>query len=288
MTQEATETKTEELGAQETEQSTQETTEQETKETSSSKEEQSSEESTGGEEQEQQDINDAKEAGVDVEEFEKTRKALHKANKEAQKRREQLQQWNELGMTPEEAAELKEEKRQAEIKKAEEEGRYQDLLDQMKQETQQEKEKIQKEVEQRDEMIDTLTRKNEIHSAVSREGGIAEMLEGLLEKETKTIYEEGKPKAVLLDEAGNPRVDDKGNYMSVRQRVRELKDDKVWSHAFPAPKTSGSGTSSQSASKATGNATQANQKPKSQMSLDEKVAFQREHGLEAYQNLPYK
>lgn len=275
MTDEATENNAEQLGAEEA-------VEQPTKQ-EADKGTQTGEES-GQEKQVEQDIKDAKEQGVSVEEFQKTQKALHKANKEAQQRREKLAEWNDINATPAEIKQMLQERKEAEIKKAEEEGRYQDLLDSMRSETEQEREKSRKEVEQRDQMIDRLTRKSEITSAVSTEGGIAEMLTDKLERETKTIYEDGEPKAVLVDASGEPRKDSNGEYLSVASRVQELKNDPVWSHAFPAPRKSGSGTNSQTGAKPAPKAP-APAKKKADMSLQERDAYRAQHGLEALKAL---
>lgn len=275
---------------QERDAETTETSETESQETSTrEKSTQASDDATSDEqrEQDEQTIQDAKDDGASPEEVEKIRKALHKANKESQKRREQLNEWSELNTTPDEVKKLLEERREAEIKKAEEEGRYQDLLDQYKQENAQEREKVEKQLQEKEQVIDKLTRRTKISDAVNAEKGIPEMLYNKLEAETKTIYDNDMPTAIVVDEYGQPRTKEDGEYMSVDDRVKELKDDPVWSHAFPAPKTSGSGTSATGASKASKNSGAKPTKPKSQMSLEEKAAYVKEHGPKAFEELPY-
>lgn len=234
-------------------------------------------------------IKAAKEEGVSAEEAERMRAALKKANAQDQKRREELKAWKDLGTDPTKVQELMKREREAEVKRAEEQGRYQELIDNLEADTRKRQEDNDAKMAEKDAILDRAIRQTEISKAVAAEGGIAELLEEKLQKETKTIItDDGVPKAVLLGTDGEPRLNDAGEYMQVSERVKELKTDKIWSHAFPAPKKSGSGVDSKTSGKEVGaKGVPKTSKPKSQMSPEEKNAFRKEYGLEAYQKLSY-
>jgi hypothetical protein len=257
--------------------SEQDDTTQNTQETSST-EEGGAEENSQEKSKVDRDLERAKKDGVDVKEFEETRKALAKANKEAQKRREQLRQWDELGADPEQVKELIKQQREAEIKQAEEEGRYQELIEKIRDESTQERKKYQERLTQMEQKIQNQVYEKDLQAALMAEDGIPDLLESKLKKQTKMVEDGDTYKTVVLDEDGLETD------MSVRDLLKQWKNDDVLSHGFKAPKVSGNGTSSNSASKSTGKAIP---KPKrSDMSLREKDDYRSKYGLDAYKKLP--
>jgi len=85
----------------------------------------------------------------------------------------------------------------------------------------------------------------------------------------------------VMDEYGNPRIGDSaGSPMSVQQLVEEMKATDLWAGAFPGRKKSGGGTPQ------TKSGGMPQGKKRSDFSTQEKTAFIKEHGVEAFMKLP--
>ena len=249
----------------------------------------SSEKTSAEEEQRKQDDEDvkkAKEAGVDVEEFERTKKALAKANKEAEQRRHKLNEWDELGVDPDKVKAMLQEQRDAEIKKAEEEGRYQELLDKIKTESSEKLTKAEEKVNNMQRKLESYLVDKNLTEAIAAEDGIPKLLQGIAKQYVSVIEDDtGDYKTVILDEDGQPRKNEKGEPMNVRELVKSFKEDPDLQYAFKAPKTSGAGTDSQAAS------TPPSKKPgpkprRGDMSPKEQRDFVQKYGYEEFSKLP--
>lgn len=255
--------------------------------TSASSTQETEQESTPQEptEKVQEDLQRAKEQGVDVEEFEKIRKSLEKANKEAADRRHKLKEWEELNVNPDDVKSLLEEKRQKEIEKAEEEGRYQELIDKMREETRQREEQANQKVQTMQEKINNQVWKERVRSAIKSKDGIDELLESKILQDTKIVEDDDGYKVQVVDEYGTQKVDESGNALSVEDYVESLKDHPTYSYAFKAPSTTGSGA--KTSDKATSSGKQAPRKNRSKMSDRDKASYVKEHGIKAFKSLPW-
>lgn len=228
----------------------------------------------------EEDVKAAKEAGVSIEEFERTRKALAKANKEAQDRRHKLQEYEELGVDPEKIKSMLQEQRDKEIAQMEEERRYNELLDKMKEETTSKVEQYQKENENMKRTVEKYVRDNTINEAIAAEDGVPKLLQGIVRDRTKVVQDEhGDYLTVVLDEYGQE------SDMSVKDLVSSFKDDPDLGYAFKAPRVSGNGTSNEGSSKPP-SSKPGPKKPRSKMSATEKSVFVDKHGLDEYKKLP--
>lgn len=274
--------------AQYSEKDTNTNTNEESREADSKSAEGASEESkTTDQEKAEKAVKDAEKAGATEEELERTRKALAKANKEAQDRRYKLQEWDDLGVDPDTVKQWKEERRNEEIRKAEEEGRYQDIIDRTRQESQEIQEKAQAEVAKMKAQLESQLVDKNLTEAIAAEEGIPKLLQGIARNYVKTVQDEttGEYATKVIDEDGMPRVNDKGEEMSIRELVQSFKEDPDLSYAFKAPKTSGSGNDSQAS------ATPPSKKPgpkpkKSDMSQKEQREFVQKHGYQEFAKLP--
>jgi len=225
-------------------------------------------------------------AAADPDELDRVRKALAKANKEAQDRRYKLNEWDELGINPDTVKEWKKEREDEEIRKAEEEGRYQDIIEKTRTNATKDVEKANLERDSmKAQLEDYLVDKN-LTEAISAEEGIPKLLQGIAREYVKTIQDEsGKYSTVVLDEEGIPRKNEGGEPMNVRELVQSFKDDPELSYAFRAPKTSGSGSDGQGSATATGKTVVPKPK-KSQMTAKDKQAFVSKHGYQELAKLP--
>jgi hypothetical protein len=232
-----------------------------------------------------EDLQRAKEQGVSTEEFEKTRKALEKANKEAAERRQKLKEWEELNADPETVKKMIQEKEEKERKEAEEQGRYQELIDKMRQETQEKQEKADQRVQEMQEKLNKQILDKEVNNAISSQDGISELLDEKVKKNVKLEETDEGYNIKVVDENGFDMVDEKGKKMSLEDYVASLKEHPTFSYAFKAPKVSGAGTKS-SEGGGNGGVDASKQKPRSKMTQKEQREFVREYGIKEYQKLP--
>lgn len=233
-----------------------------------------------------EDVKDAKSVGIDVNEFERTRKALAKANKEAADRRHKLQEWERLGVDPATVETMLQQQREAEIKKAEEEGRYQELLDKMRNDTQSKIKAAEDKVANMQQSLERQLKGKAVVEAIAAEGGIVPLLESHVAKHVRVVEKDGDYIQQVVDADGQIMLDAKGNPMTLRGLVKAFKQDPDLSHGFKAPKTSGMNTSSnETASK--GGKVQFSGVRRSKMSNNESRDFVKKHGYDAYSELPW-
>lgn len=233
-----------------------------------------------------EDLKRAKEQGVSTEEFENTRKALEKANREAAERRQKLKEWEELNVDPETVQNLMKEKEEKERKEAEEQGRYQELIDKMRQQTQEEQEKANQRVQEMQDKLNKQILEKEVNSAIASQDGISELLDEKVKKNVKLEETEEGYNIKVVDENGFDMVDEKGNKMSLEDYVASLKDHPTFSYAFKAPKASGAGTKSSEGGNSAGGPDPTKQKSRSKMTQKEQREFVRDYGIKEYQKLP--
>lgn len=242
---------------------------------------------TDDQEKAEKAVKDAEKAGATEEELERTRKALAKANKEAQERRYKLQEWDDLGVDPETVKQWKEERRNEEIRKAEEEGRYQDIIERTRQESQEIQEKSQAQVAQMKAQLEKHLVDKNLTEAIAAEEGIPKLLQGIARNYVKTVHDEasGEYHTKVVDDDGMPRVNDKGEEMSIRELVQSFKEDPELQYAFKAPKTSGSGNDSQASAQPPSK--KPGPKPKKgDMSQKEQREFVQRYGYAEFAKLP--
>lgn len=234
-------------------------------------------------------VQQAKEQGVSVEEFERTKNALEKANREAMERRHKLKEWDELGVDPEKVKALLEQQAEAERKKKEEEGRYQELIDEMRNQTQSEIERKENEWKQQLQKMQSSVEKHLVDSkiaeALSSEGVKSpKLLSRYMKDYVKTVEgEDGDYKTVVLDDEGNIRTKRGGAAMTVADFVNELKSSDEFASVFPAPNVNGTGSTNDTAKAAKDAPTGLR---RSQMSMEQKIAYQTKNGMDEYLKLP--
>jgi hypothetical protein len=170
--------------------------------------------------------------------------ALEKERKAARDASRQAQQWASLGKTPEEIQALVEAQRQAEEDKAAKGGEWDKLKAQMHQ-------AHQAELSKREEREATLKRSLERRlvdadatAAIAALKGVPALLLPHVRASVKVIEEDGEFVARVIDQAGNPRVNGKGEFLSISDLVGEMRQSEVFGRAFEATGTTGSGASS--------------------------------------------
>lgn len=237
------------------------------------------------------DDKDFKESGVDPEEFERTRKALAKANKEAEARRKRLKEWDELGVDPDKVKNLLKEQQNADRKRMEEEGRYRELLEQLEETSESEKRQIREEADQRvNKMRENLEKHfidRTITEAIASEGANPKLLNRHVKDQVQVIEDDdGEFRTVVVDADGNPRLKRGGSNMTVKDLLQEMKNDDAFAPAFPAPDTSGAGTNASSTGKRGAASAPPTGLKRGDMSIQDRAAYRQKYGKEAYEKLP--
>lgn len=99
----------------------------------------------------------------------------------------------------------------------------------------------------------------------------------------------GEYVARVVDDAGNPRVNGEGKFLTVRELVSEMRDSDTFAKAFEASGQSGGGTPPAGSGGSGGTGRKGgipSDLKRGAMSTKEKVAFIKEHGEDAFMNLP--
>lgn len=227
---------------------------------------------------------------VSAKELEEAQNRIHELNKENQKRRMQIKEWEKFqedGYDPEKISGLIQQQKDLERKQLEEQGRYEELIQQMQTERESELNRIK---EEKDTELVTMKKTlekyfidNAVTDSLSKEGGSTKLLGKHIKEQLQVVEENGEYKTVVLGENGEPRTKRGGALFTVDDLVKEMKNDDDFARGFSAPNVSGSGTSNTQTPSS--NAPPPS-KPRSKMSMQEKINYRKENGTEAYNNLP--
>lgn len=197
--------------------------------------------------------------------------ALQKERKAAADAAKRAKQYEGLGLSAEEIAELVEARKKAEEDKAKNAGEWDKLKNQLN-------EKHQNELKQRDQSVASMKATLEKYlinsqavSAIAAEKGIPELLLPHVQRFTRVVEQDGEYAVQIVDAKGDPRINAKGEPLTISDLIQEMKADvKVFGRAFEGSGQSGSGTQPNSGSGGTpGNGGDA---PKSYSGTDEEKA----------------
>lgn len=168
--------------------------------------------------------------------------ALTKEREAAKTATRQAAQWASLGKTPEEITALVEAQAQAERDKLTKGGEWDKLKAQM---ADQQKAELGK----KDERIGALTKSLERRlvdadatAAIAAAKGVPALLLPHVRAQVKVIEDGGEFRAQVVDAQGNPRVNGKGEFLSIADLVAEMREDAIFGRAFEPSGTAGSGT----------------------------------------------
>lgn len=207
--------------------------------------------------------------------------ALEKERKAARELEKKVKRWESLGKSDEEIADLLKKAEDAELSEAERKGEWDKLRAQMN-------EKHQAELKSRDDKLKAMQSTLERHlidatatAAIAAEKGVPDLLLPHVQRHVRVVDEDGEFVVRVVDAKGDPRVDAKGEPLTIADLVKEMKASEIFGRAFEASGNTGSGKQPGSGSGGTGTA-----KPRGKMSLEEKADFIAQHGQEAYQALP--
>jgi hypothetical protein len=226
-----------------------------------------------------------------VEDVSGLKSALGKERDNARKAAKELQTLRETigdDFDPELYKTLKTEKEENERRKAEEKGQWDKLRGQI---TEQHAKELDKRKAREDHLIGVLSGERIDKEAALVCGelkGNATLLMPHIRAKTKLVEEEGTFSVRILDEAGNPRVNAEGKFLTIRDLVSEMQGQDVYAGAFAGTGKSGGGSSGNDGGKGGGGGGMPPAGLKrSAMSVSDKAKFIKEHGNTEYMKLPW-
>ncbi|RZL39236.1 MAG: hypothetical protein EOP35_04155 [Rubrivivax sp.] len=168
--------------------------------------------------------------------------ALQAERNNAKTATQQVAAWKALGKTPEEIQALVESAAQAERDKLTKGGEWDKLKLQMT-------EQHTVELGKKDERIKTLTTSLERRlidadatAAIAAAKGVPALLLPHVRASVRVIEDGGDFKVQVVDAAGNPRVNGKGEFLSIADLVGEMRQSDVYGRAFEPTGTTGGGS----------------------------------------------
>lgn len=169
--------------------------------------------------------------------------ALQAERQNAKTATQQAAAWKALGKTPEEIQALVDAQAAAEADKLGKSGEWDKLKTQMA-------DQHRTELGKKDERIGALTKSLERRlidadatAAIAAAKGVPLLLLPHVRASVKVIEENGDFKVQVVDAAGNPRVNGKGEFLSIADLVGEMRQSETFGRAFEASGTTGGGAS---------------------------------------------
>lgn len=167
--------------------------------------------------------------------------ALQKERDAAKTAAKQVQAWSALGKTPEEIQALVEAQAQAERDKLVKGGEWDKLKQQMLDQHKGELSKKDEAIAAREKALSRHLVDAAAVTALAEAKGSAALLLPHIRAAVKVIEEDGEYVVRVLDKTGNPRVDGKGEFLSIKDLVSEMRQSDEYGRAFDATGTTGGG-----------------------------------------------
>lgn len=169
--------------------------------------------------------------------------ALAKERKAAADAAKIAKQYQGLGLSAEEIAELVEEKKKTDEDKARKDGEWSKLKEQMNADHEKKLGEKDSEITKRTSALEKYLIESAATSAIAAAKGVPALLLPHVMKHMKVVEEDGDFKAVVTNAKGEPRVDGKGEPLTVDALIAEMKADvNVFGRAFEGSGSTGSGT----------------------------------------------
>lgn len=208
--------------------------------------------------------------------------ALKAERKRADDAEKQRKAWEKIGKSPDEIEELLEAQRRLEEERATKAGEWDKLKAQMN-------EKHQGELTKKDESISSLRSALERHlvdaaatAAIAAADGMPELLLPHVQRHVRVVEENGHFTVKVVDAKGDPRVNGKGDLLTISDLVSEMKTSDIFGRAFKGSGHTGSGMQPGPG----GGGNPPNKRRSEFKNERERADFVDAHGIEAYNALP--
>ena len=226
-----------------------------------------------------------------VEDVSGLKSALQKERENNKGLNSQLRQLKDQvdGVDVEEYNRLKELEQKAEEEKAKKAGEWDKLRGQM---TEKHNEELAKRTTREKALLAALEKKTidaEAIAALNELKGNVTLLLPHVKNHVQMVEEDGAFVARVVDDAGNPRVNGEGKFLTVKELVSEMRDQETYAKAFDNTMKGGAGTppsGSGQDGQGGGGGTPPKDLKRSAMSTKEKVEFIKEHGEDEFMKLP--
>ena len=214
-----------------------------------------------------------------VEDVSSLKNSLRDANREAENRRKQLDGWKKLGKSPDEITALIEAQAAADADKLSKAGEWDKLRQQMN-------DKHADDLKKKDETIGQMRARLE-KELVDAQAVIAiaaaKGSTGLLLPHVKShVKVDDNYQVIVVDAKGDPRVNGKGEPLTIADLVTEMRGTEAYGRAFEGTGQSGSGATQANGVGAIGAVT----KRSDLKTRSERAAFVDKHGADTYFALP--
>lgn len=214
-----------------------------------------------------------------------------KLAKEAGDRRKLQERWEKLGKTPDEIEELFAALEKEESEKLTRKGEWEKLRQQMVEKHDKELKALRDQIADKDKEIVDLNSSlesnlvdSQLTTAIAEHKGIPILLTPHAKKFVQVTKEEdGKRTVKVVNDKGEPRVNAKGEPLSIADLIGEMKSNEVFGRAFEGSGASGSGTPPGGGG---GGGGPRNVKKSDLKTEKDRAAFVDAHGLDAYKSLP--
>lgn len=167
--------------------------------------------------------------------------ALQKEREAARTYEKQVKAWGALGKTPEEIQQLLEAHQKAEENKALKGGEWEKLKEQMQSQQAKERDVWTAEKQAMQSAIDRNLIDAQAAQAITRRKGSTILLLPHIKAQTRVVQDGGEYTVRVVDKAGNPRVNGKGDYLAIDDLVDEMYQSDEFSRAFEATGITGGG-----------------------------------------------
>lgn len=187
-----------------------------------------------------------------------------------------------------ELLQLKAQQAKLEEEKAKAEGRWEDLKRQLN-------ESHNKDLQTRDQKVKSMQSTLERYlldgaatAAIVSEQGSTVLLMPIVKQHCRVVEtDSGEYVVRVVDKDGNPRVNGKGDYMTIADLVSEMRTQDDYAGAFKAKMAGAGGGSAGAGAGGNGGSMPKDVKRSSLDTVQKKVAYITEHGKEAFDALPY-
>jgi DNA-binding transcriptional MerR regulator len=169
--------------------------------------------------------------------------ALQKERADREKFAKQVKAWETLGKSPEEISELLTKLGEEEAKKAEKAGEWEKLKAQILESHKKEMGKKDEEIAKMRQSLESYLVDASATAAIAELKGVPQLLLPHVKTSVKVVENEGRYVVQIVDAAGTPRVNSKGEPLTIKELVEEMRLSEVFGRAFEPTGTSGGGAS---------------------------------------------
>ena len=222
---------------------------------------------------------------------EKERELGQIARQERAQLREKMEKFGDID--PDKYHELLEAQEKAEQERLEKRGEWEKLRDQMKTAHETEIETLRTSNEKLISKFERMFIERDARTALDEFKGNPRLLLPHIEKNVKMIRDEdtGEFSLRVLDDAGNPRIDATGSFLSVSDLVSEMRQTEDFGSAFKGSSMTGGGTppageTGSEGATAGGTPDDVSGLRRSTMSKREKIDIIRKHGNDVFLSIP--